>query len=504
MGWLSSIGQMGSELGQAKENVAHEKRTNQRQDLDDALSVFRAQMEQRRIDAEEARYAAAQSFNERKLKDTEDYHKRQTDPINYARKQAAVRVMGDPEAEWDDLSLEQKKTSAGFVDRLAGAAPIGSQSKIKVKDPKSPTGYSWAWYNTVDHTVEGDVVPGAPASNDPNEPTARLTYKTVAQPDGSTKLVPVIEETMKGADAAAQLSGKTPTVGAGGVGAPGMVPTPTARPALRPAPTGASPQTGVGPKANVTGSVVANSPLWRKATTLSDDEYAKNAYVLQHGGTWADATKGLKGGAEQGFRDYLTRKGIPVPSKSGGGNSQAALVGLGEIENALWVGSKNAPPLSKTVEVFDSPKSNRDLMIAWTLSNQGGKTSHSMWSKLSPELLDNYLAKRGVARLSPEEKSYFYGMQQAVSVIQGLRQFTGNPRYTEALAQRYIRELPDPITTNSKADAQQKLERLRNEVNVAKQILSGGGDIKDVLVKLGEPLPPEGSTTPNAQQPLPE
>jgi hypothetical protein len=50
----------------------------------------------------------------------------------------------------------------------------------------------------------------------------------------------------------------------------------------------------------------------------------------------------------------------------------------------------------------------------------------------------------------------------------------------------------------------QKLERLRNEVNVAKQILSGGGDIKDVLVKLGEPLPPEGSTTPNAQQPLPE
>jgi hypothetical protein len=193
--------------------------------------------------------------------------------------------------------------------------------------------------------------------------------------------------------------------------------------------------------------------LWRKATTLSDEEYAKNAYVLQHGGTWADATKGLKGGAEQGFRDYLTRKGIPVPSKSGGGSSQAALVGLGEIENALWVGSKNAPPLSKTVEVFDSPKSNRDLMIAWTLSNQGGKTSHSMWSKLSPELLDNYLAKRGVARLSPEEKSYFYGMQQAVSVIQGLRQFTGNPRYTEALAQRYIRELPDPITTNSKADA---------------------------------------------------
>jgi hypothetical protein len=94
---------MGSELGQAKENVAQEKRTNQRQDLDDALSVFRAQMEQRRIDAEEARYAAAQSFNERKLKDTEDYHKRQTDPIDYARKQAAVRVMGDPEAEWDDF-----------------------------------------------------------------------------------------------------------------------------------------------------------------------------------------------------------------------------------------------------------------------------------------------------------------------------------------------------------------------------------------------------------------
>jgi hypothetical protein len=38
MGWLSAIGQMGSEYGQAKQNVAKEKRTNQREDLDDALA----------------------------------------------------------------------------------------------------------------------------------------------------------------------------------------------------------------------------------------------------------------------------------------------------------------------------------------------------------------------------------------------------------------------------------------------------------------------------------
>jgi hypothetical protein len=438
MGWLSAIGQMGSEYGQAKQNVAKEKRTNQREDLDDALAVFRAQLDQRRVEAETKRAEAAQAFNERKLKDTENYHKKATNPVEWARKQAAIRATGDPEAEWDDLDPQQQTASAGYVDRLSNAAPIGSQSKVKVADPNSPTGFSWAWYDTINHKMAGDLTPGAPAQADPNAPTARAVWKLVPQPDGSSKPERFIEESVKGADAVAALAGgKTPQTPAGASAMPVTTPRATGGVTARPVPGGASPSAVAAPGATV--------PAYRKTTTLGDEDYKTAAWAMQHGGTYADVTKGMKQGSVQGFNDYLKRHNIPIPAKGASAMGSDAVAGLDILESTMFkdsIGENKAPVLSlkSTLGALDS--SSMTLTTIWPMLQKyvGGTKPASIIEANTLHAALKYLKSS-----DPMAYQYVTAMQQAVSTINGLRKYMGNPRYTEALAKRFISELPDPV-----------------------------------------------------------
>jgi hypothetical protein len=90
------------------------------------------------------------------------------------------------------------------------------------------------------------------------------------------------------------------------------------------------------------------------------------------------------------------------------------------------------------------------------------------------------LAQAGMYQyMTPQEKQYVYQLNRAVSAINALRSITGLPRSTQQLMDRYVLELPNPITTPSSKDARNQLQLIEREIQAAMEGAvnpsSGGG-----------------------------
>jgi hypothetical protein len=71
------------------------------------------------------------------------------------------------------------------------------------------------------------------------------------------------------------------------------------------------------------------------------------------------------------------------------------------------------------------------------------------------------------AGMSPSQVKFIQTYNQLVGTISGLSQLVRSGRATEATIERLKAELPNPITTKNSADAQQRLQRLMDEINLA-------------------------------------
>jgi hypothetical protein len=69
--------------------------------------------------------------------------------------------------------------------------------------------------------------------------------------------------------------------------------------------------------------------------------------------------------------------------------------------------------------------------------------------------------------MSPSQQKFIQTYNQLVGTISGLAQLVRSGRITEPTIERLKAELPNPITTKDSKDAQQRLQRLLDEVNVA-------------------------------------
>lgn len=76
---------------------------------------------------------------------------------------------------------------------------------------------------------------------------------------------------------------------------------------------------------------------------------------------------------------------------------------------------------------------------------------------------------------TPQEQEFLRMYNQLVGTISGLGQLTRSGRVTEATIGRLMQELPNPLTTQSSADAKSRLARLKQELTVAQQTGNLGG-----------------------------
>jgi len=132
--------------------------------------------------------------------------------------------------------------------------------------------------------------------------------------------------------------------------------------------------------------------------------------------------------------------------------------------------------LDKTVDVLDSALS-REKMIA---AGVGSTPDPKQW--VTTKLFHSGM----YATMNAQEKAYVYQLNRAISAINALRTITGLPRSTQALMDRYVMELPNPVTTPSSADARNQLKLIEREIRTA---MAGGGS----------PQPESGNTLPGEQ-----
>jgi hypothetical protein len=69
--------------------------------------------------------------------------------------------------------------------------------------------------------------------------------------------------------------------------------------------------------------------------------------------------------------------------------------------------------------------------------------------------------------MTPSQVKFLQTYNQLVGVISGLSQLVRSGRATEATIERLKAELPNPNTTRDSRDAQQRLQRLLDEINLA-------------------------------------
>lgn len=149
--------------------------------------------------------------------------------------------------------------------------------------------------------------------------------------------------------------------------------------------------------------------------------------------------------------------------------------GLRVLHVSLW-GTASTPGLDKTVGVLDSDASRAKLIAAGV-----GRT---------PDPKEWTITKLGHAgfysAMTPEEKAYVYQLNRAISAINALRTITGLPRSTQALMDRYVLELPNPVTTPSSKDARNQIQLIEREINaaMAQTGAPSGGDVDKVLDEL--------------------
>ncbi len=155
--------------------------------------------------------------------------------------------------------------------------------------------------------------------------------------------------------------------------------------------------------------------------------------------------------------------------------------GLRVLHVALW-GSASTAGLDKTIGVLDSSGSRAKLIAAGV----GRTPDPKEWTITK-------LAHAGFySAMSKEEKDYVYQLNRAISAINALRTITGLPRSTQALMDRYVLELPNPVTTPSSADARNQLQLIEREIGaaMAKATGGGGGEVPNAAPS-GDMLPGE-------------
>lgn len=345
----------------------------------------------------------------------------------------------------NEVPPEQKTEFDQLTLRGMGLQPVSMQSTSVIADPDSETGYS----KVTKSTITGQEVQrtkGVPPPGGPDTQTTHQVYKKVLNADGTESLVPVTETSEK-----RRLGGKgaaAPTIPAG-------VHPSTIKPA-RPAGGGR-------------GAGLAGKPL-------TDEDYAAAVKSLQGGLAWAQVTKGWKPASQLALMKYMQERNIPIPKQgAAGGQAKLVMAGLQDLHVALWgdpsVKGASGEGLTDTLKVLDNRKRVwTHLLPAWTFARTS--INPTLWSRMTPELLNNILSRAGVGRLNDDEFAYVSQMNRAITAIQALRTVQGLPRSTQQLMDQYIKELPDPATTNSSDRAKYKLALVERSVRVAMRVLA--------------------------------
>ena len=374
--------------------------------------------------------------------------------LNLAQQQAAWREKFPPYAgRASMLSPEQKADDAKrFINAIAPNADDATKQNLLERylkltpqnrfqkalvlddDPESATGVREVWMDTTTNqelptSISNVVVPSM-------QPVDRNVYKQVPQADGSIKLVPVTETTQRRLPAAGPAGAATgPSVGPGKV--VGHVP-----------PTKALP------------SLVSDQEAGDIAAQIAHDKDANwtRKYPLA-----ADRTK---------IAEAARKRGIALPSAGGAASARQRemVAGLNTLHVSLFGGmdgqGKAIEGLANTVNVLDDKRRRwLHLVPAWTFMQSN--MSPSYWSRLTPETLNSYLKAAGRSMLTDREAQYVFQMNRAITAIQALRPWLGNPRSSEQLILRFMAELPDPSTTQDSKDARYKMTLIEREIRAA-------------------------------------
>lgn len=178
-------------------------------------------------------------------------------------------------------------------------------------------------------------------------------------------------------------------------------------------------------------------------------------------------------------------------------NTNTTLAGLAVLKTSLHGGEdalgNYVPGLDSSVDVLDNATSRYKLSALF--HKIGADENPGFLLKLVPAYISDPANSAMFADLSTAEIHYVYQMQNAASAIGALRGVMGNPRSTEALMKRYMKELTDPMTVRSAADARYKLSQLDRDIHQAEVYLNTNEQ---------QGLPPTGiQHTPTVMKPPP-
>ncbi len=129
---------------------------------------------------------------------------------------------------------------------------------------------------------------------------------------------------------------------------------------------------------------------------------------------------------------------------------------LGQIRVASTM--VNAAANNAALSIFDN-----------TPMLSGLKTAAIAHGGASKGMLGALAARMATDSATPQEMEYARMYNQLVGTISGLGPTLRSKGMTEATVERLINELPNPLTTQSSADAKEKLKRIQDEINVAMQ-----------------------------------
>ncbi|MBO0887493.1 hypothetical protein J2P12_00170, partial [Candidatus Bathyarchaeota archaeon] len=169
----------------------------------------------------------------------------------------------------------------------------------------------------------------------------------------------------------------------------------------------------------------------------------------------------------------------PPGSQKQKGLKEEMQAGLRVLHVSLF-GSGSTPGLDSTVKVLDSDASRFKMVMAGV----GTNPDPNQWKIRK-------LVEAGFYKfMTPDEKNYVYQLNRAVSAINALRSITGLPRSTQQLMDRYVLELPNPITTPSSKDARNQLQLIEREIQAAMETAANPGAVGGAGLNIPIPVAP--------------
>src|SRR6266498_454198 len=161
------------------------------------------------------------------------------------------------------------------------------------------------------------------------------------------------------------------------------------------------------------------------------------------------------------------------PNARSSGQVGNVLAGLAVLKTSLHGGEsidgQHVAGLDSTFNVLDNPASRAKLSAVF--HKLGVERDQSILSKLVPEFISDPANAAVFSQLSEPERNYLYQMQNTATAVQVLRTIEGTPRSTEALMQRYVRELSDPVMVTSSKDAKYKIALIDRDIHQAEKML---------------------------------